>query len=157
MFALRFARLVPSPYLVSFFGFAVRPLKPRVFELQAVALHLNQRVVFALSYVCVFRFARLLLTCFLFSGSFLLRFFFFFFVVSQALKCGTNHCPTGVATQDPDLMKGLVVSNKTLRVQRFQEKTVHAAAEIISAAGVSNPAGEPKNQIIFIFTPIVFF
>ena len=60
----------------------------------------------------------------------------------QALKCGTNHCPTGIATQDPALMKGLVVPNKTTRVQRFQNKTVHAATEIISAAGVSDAAGK---------------
>lgn len=59
----------------------------------------------------------------------------------QALKCGTNHCPTGIATQDPKLMSGLHVPTKKERVQRFQEKTVHAASEIISAAGVSDPAG----------------
>ena len=27
----------------------------------------------------------------------------------QSLKCNTNTCPTGIATQDKNLMKGLVV------------------------------------------------
>ena len=30
----------------------------------------------------------------------------------QALKCNTNHCPTGVATQDKELMKGLDPTEK---------------------------------------------
>src|SRR5690606_26253153 len=30
----------------------------------------------------------------------------------QALKCNVNTCPTGVATQDPELMKGLDVEDK---------------------------------------------
>jgi hypothetical protein len=31
----------------------------------------------------------------------------------QALKCNTNHCPTGVATQDKELMKGLDPTEKS--------------------------------------------
>ncbi|CAM9544710.1 unnamed protein product [Ectocarpus sp. 12 AP-2014] len=65
----------------------------------------------------------------------------------QALKCGTNHCPTGIATQDPKLMSGLHVPSKTERVRRFQQKTVHTATEIISAAGVSNPAELSRSMI----------
>ncbi|CAB1103239.1 unnamed protein product [Ectocarpus sp. CCAP 1310/34] len=65
----------------------------------------------------------------------------------QALKCGTNHCPTGIATQDPKLMSGLHVPSKTERVLRFQQKTVHTATEIISAAGVSNPAELSRSMI----------
>lgn len=60
----------------------------------------------------------------------------------QALKCNTHRCPTGVATLDPKLMNGLVVSDKTVRVQRYQDKTVHSAVEIMAAAGVSAPGGE---------------
>jgi glutamate synthase domain-containing protein 2 len=33
----------------------------------------------------------------------------------QALECHTNTCPTGVATQDPDLVKGLVRREKRTR------------------------------------------
>lgn len=37
----------------------------------------------------------------------------------QALKCNTNKCPTGVATQDENLMKGLVVEDKSERVYQY--------------------------------------
>lgn len=57
----------------------------------------------------------------------------------QSLSCNTNHCPTGVATQDPRLYRGLVASEKSLRVYQFHKKTVHAAIDILSSAGISTP------------------
>lgn len=51
----------------------------------------------------------------------------------QALKCNTNTCPTGITTQNPDLIKGLHVPSKAMRVKQFQEKTVSMALEIIGA------------------------
>lgn len=54
----------------------------------------------------------------------------------QSLTCNTNSCPTGVATQDPRLYRGLVVGDKARRVAKFHEKTLHATAEIISSAGL---------------------
>ena len=35
----------------------------------------------------------------------------------QSLLCNTNKCPTGVATQDPELIAGLVVEDKKFRVR----------------------------------------
>jgi glutamate synthase domain-containing protein 2 len=57
----------------------------------------------------------------------------------QALKCNTNHCPTGVATQNPDLMRGLVIDDKKVRVANFQKNTVESFAELCAAAGISHP------------------
>lgn len=57
----------------------------------------------------------------------------------QALKCNTNHCPVGVATQDPKLMNGLDVPTKSVRVFHYQEKTVEAAMELLGAAGIHDP------------------
>ncbi len=57
----------------------------------------------------------------------------------QALRCNSNECPTGVATQKPELVKGLSVSHKTVRVANFQNQTVQSAAEIMGAIGVSSP------------------
>jgi len=54
----------------------------------------------------------------------------------QSLICNTNHCPTGVATQDPHLYRGLAVTDKAQRVARFHKNTVHATAEIIASAGL---------------------
>ncbi|CAM9438482.1 unnamed protein product [Discosporangium mesarthrocarpum] len=66
----------------------------------------------------------------------------------QALKCSTNHCPTGVATQDKELMKGLVVSDKTERVYRYHKKTVHTALEIAGAAGVDSTSALSRHMIM---------
>ncbi len=58
----------------------------------------------------------------------------------QSLICNTNHCPTGVATQDPRLAKGLVVSDKSERVARYHGETVKHLVEILGAAGLESPA-----------------
>jgi hypothetical protein len=57
----------------------------------------------------------------------------------QAQKCNTNECPAGVATQNPDLVAGLVVSDKAQRVASFQKNTVKAFVELIAAAGLERP------------------
>jgi glutamate synthase domain-containing protein 2 len=57
----------------------------------------------------------------------------------QALRCNSNQCPTGVATQDPELVRGLHVPNKAIRVANFQHETVHSLLEVVGAAGLSNP------------------
>lgn len=54
----------------------------------------------------------------------------------QALRCNTNDCPTGVATQDPHLVAGLHVGDKRQRVQRYHAKTLESAAEILGAMGI---------------------
>lgn len=58
----------------------------------------------------------------------------------QAQRCNTNNCPTGVATQDPSLVRGLVVSDKRVRVANFHRNTVAAAMELIAACGVKTPS-----------------
>ncbi len=57
----------------------------------------------------------------------------------QALKCNTNKCPTGVATQDPELVGGLSVVDKKTRVANFQNNTVESFVELIAAAGLDIP------------------
>jgi glutamate synthase domain-containing protein 2 len=57
----------------------------------------------------------------------------------QALECNTNTCPTGVATQDPSLMKGLVVEDKKTRVFNYHRLTVASAIELLGAAGLRQP------------------
>jgi glutamate synthase domain-containing protein 2 len=57
----------------------------------------------------------------------------------QALECNTNTCPTGVATQDPSLMKGLVVEDKKTRVFNYHRLTVASAIELLGAAGLRHP------------------
>ena len=53
----------------------------------------------------------------------------------QALECNKNTCPTGVATQDPDLMKGLDPHDKAIRVARYHRETVISVIDLLSATG----------------------
>ncbi len=57
----------------------------------------------------------------------------------QALRCNTNECPTGVATSNLELMKGLHVPSKLERVYRFHHETVHHFVELLGALGVDHP------------------
>ncbi len=57
----------------------------------------------------------------------------------QALECNKNTCPTGVATQDPYFMKGLVVEDKTVRVANYHKNTVESFVELIGASGIDHP------------------
>lgn len=58
----------------------------------------------------------------------------------QSLKCNTNRCPTGVATQDVKLSYGLVVEEKYKRVANFHKETVKAIMDMIGAAGLNHPS-----------------
>lgn len=55
----------------------------------------------------------------------------------QALRCNSNHCPVGVTTHDPNLVGGLVVSDKKVRVANYHRETIESVAEIIGAMGIS--------------------
>jgi len=57
----------------------------------------------------------------------------------QALVCNTNKCPTGVATQDPQLVAGLDVSDKKVRVKNYHNETVKSLVELMGAAGIEHP------------------
>ena len=58
----------------------------------------------------------------------------------QALQCGSNKCPTGIATQNPRLFNGLHVDDKRVRIRNYQHKTVHTALEIVGALGLKSPS-----------------
>ena len=54
----------------------------------------------------------------------------------QSLRCNTNHCPTGVTTQNPALVYGLDVTDKSERVYRFHRETVRGTLELLGAMGL---------------------
>ena len=58
----------------------------------------------------------------------------------QALRCNSNHCPTGVATQDPALTAGLVPDDKAPRVARYHAEVMRTTAEIVGAMGLESAA-----------------
>lgn len=57
----------------------------------------------------------------------------------QALACNRNTCPTGVATQNPHLVRGLVVADKQVRAANYHRATVHSLLEIVGVAGLEHP------------------
>jgi glutamate synthase domain-containing protein 2 len=65
----------------------------------------------------------------------------------QARQCNTNHCPTGVATSNPDLVHGLVPGDKKLRVFNFQRHTLEAFAELLGASGLSQTSEISRHQL----------
>lgn len=65
----------------------------------------------------------------------------------QARRCNTNHCPAGVATNNPGLTVGLVVSDKKQRVANFHANTVRAFAELMGACGVTSTSELRRSHI----------
>ena len=56
----------------------------------------------------------------------------------QSRSCHTDHCPTGVATQDSLRQTALNVKDKSFRVKNFHSNTLKILAEMISAAGLKS-------------------
>lgn len=57
----------------------------------------------------------------------------------QSRTCHTDHCPTGVATQDMTRQRALVVPTKAERVYSFHKNTMASLADLIGAAGIMHP------------------
>jgi glutamate synthase domain-containing protein 2 len=57
----------------------------------------------------------------------------------QALKCHTDHCPTGVATQKPWLVHGLDPSLKAVRAANYIQTLRRDLLRVAEAVGVEHP------------------
>ena len=67
------------------------------------------------------------------------RAFMFALGCVQSMHCHEDTCPTGIATQNPTLQRGLVVPDKAERVTRYQQATLHALREMVVAMGLESP------------------
>jgi glutamate synthase domain-containing protein 2 len=56
----------------------------------------------------------------------------------QALTCDSGKCPTGIATQDPSLYRGLDPADKKLRIANFHANTITATKQMMHACGFSD-------------------
>lgn len=65
----------------------------------------------------------------------------------QALRCNTNECPTGVATNNPDLVKGLHIPSKAERVYRFHRETTHHLVELLAAMAYTRPEEVRRSDV----------
>ena len=66
----------------------------------------------------------------------------------QAQTCHSDHCPTGVSTQDPLRQQSLVVGDKTERVFNFHQSTLKALKELVQAAGLDHPNQITAHHIV---------
>lgn len=66
----------------------------------------------------------------------------------QSRHCHTDHCPTGVATQDPTRQRALVVTDKAERVKNFHKNTLSNLADLLGAAGLSHPDEVQESHIM---------
>lgn len=65
----------------------------------------------------------------------------------QAQKCHTNHCPTGVATQNAWLSRGLDPSDKSVRLANYLIVLRKELEALSHACGVEHPALVSASQI----------
>jgi glutamate synthase domain-containing protein 2 len=64
----------------------------------------------------------------------------------QALRCNSDHCPTGITTHNPALVHGLHVADKAERVECYHEGTVEGFLELLAAMGLHHPSQlEPRH------------
>ena len=56
----------------------------------------------------------------------------------QSRSCNTDHCPTGIATQNAARNDGLVVTDKAQRVANYHAETVTNLVELVAAAGLDH-------------------
>merc|ERR1711990_677653 len=75
------------------------------------------------------------------------RSFLFSLGCIQALQCNSNKCPTGITTQNPELVKGLIVEEKWKRVYLYHKNTIQNMADVIGSAGVDNPTQIKREKI----------
>ena len=66
----------------------------------------------------------------------------------HAQQCNTNACPTGVATQNPHLTKGLNVADKSDRVYNYHKNTIHAFLELMAATGAKQPSEIKRSSVM---------
>ena len=57
----------------------------------------------------------------------------------QALKCHTNHCPTGITTHNPYLTRALDPTDKAVRVTNYVNSIIKETIDISHSCGLSNP------------------
>ncbi|MCW5572644.1 MAG: FMN-binding glutamate synthase family protein [Steroidobacteraceae bacterium] len=76
------------------------------------------------------------------------RAFMFSLGCIQSRNCHNDHCPTGIATQDPRRWRHLDVADKAARVAHFHGNTLAAFRDLLCAAGLSSPAELGPEHIV---------
>jgi glutamate synthase domain-containing protein 2 len=59
----------------------------------------------------------------------------------QAMKCGSGHCPTGVTSADPRLIRGLDPTDKAVRVMHYARRLREEVEMIAHSCGATSAGG----------------
>lgn len=68
----------------------------------------------------------------------------------QAMRCHTGHCPTGVATQNRWLMRGLDPTSKAVRLANYVVTLRKELLSVARACGHAHPSLVPIEQLEFL-------
>jgi hypothetical protein len=71
----------------------------------------------------------------------------------QARECHRNTCPTGITTQDPWRVNGLVVSDKAPRVASYHQATIRHFLKVLAVAGLEHPEQLGPEKLLRRVTP----
>ena len=71
----------------------------------------------------------------------------------QALKCQTNHCPTGIATQNKWLQRGLDPTNKSHRVANYADTLRKDIFMILHSCGLTHPSQLTRDHLTMVVAP----
>ena len=66
----------------------------------------------------------------------------------QARDCASGHCPTGIATMDPNRYRVIDIKDRAERVFNFQKNTRFALKELLEAAGLGHPNELNRRHIV---------
>lgn len=66
-----------------------------------------------------------------------------------AQKCHTNKCPVGVATTDPEAMKGLVIDEKKWRVMNYIITLRNGLNSLAAAAGLESYSRFTRKHVVY--------
>ena len=68
----------------------------------------------------------------------------------QALQCNKNTCPTGIATHDLSLQRGLDLTDKIQRVANFSKNLTHEVGMVAHSCGVEQPRQLSRKHVQII-------
>jgi glutamate synthase domain-containing protein 2 len=72
----------------------------------------------------------------------------------MAKRCHTNHCPVGVATQDPRLRRGLDPEDKYVKVANYNMVLQRGLLVLLKSAGVKSPWELTRHHLKVVMGPM---
>jgi glutamate synthase domain-containing protein 2 len=71
----------------------------------------------------------------------------------QAMRCHNNTCPTGIATQNPRLQRGLVVADKCVRVASYARTLAREVEMIAHSCGLRHARALRREHVRIVQAP----